>query len=550
MIKQGREDLILKEELVEASAWGFSARNEGITFLLEQYGEKTPLSEQTLVFLLLNFSNRNRTVARFLEGLPDAILRSPTMLKAAAAGTNRQIVGRILESYPFEITDEIVESAIGHSSDAEGIFCMLLSRSGGHITERMIQLACKRGVEILPFFLDETIDRIPISTDTLFAALYGSSVETLLRYPIDVNQITDEFLVMAASCWEPERLFSLILERFGDQIKITETIVAATIQTSRNDLFIAKLLSRLDSATPLTEAVLVAAAKSELPTPEVIELFNRLLSMIGDDKVITEATLVAAAGNGWNGGAQIIQLLLSRRSDFEVTESMSKAAVFKSDSVLRDVPTGTDAMEVLLDLKGDTVPITEEVLLAATRNLWDRYSIFALLVRERFDSVRACLTQRLLLTIAASGDMKILSLLERRFEIPITNELRSICRLYIGARDGDSRAVRTLLRQGCPPDIRNARGETPLWMAADGQHDLIVRDLLVTKAVDVDAVPMTGDPPLIKAVESYNVPIVRLLLAAGANPNLAGKDGKTAYTLAKENSYLRMMAIMEEYGAK
>jgi hypothetical protein len=549
MIKHGREDLILTEELVETSAWDFSARHEAITFLLELYGEKTPLSEQALVFLLLNFSNRNRTVARFLESQPGAILSSPTMLKAAAAGTNRQIVGRILESYPFEITDEIVESAIGHSSDAKDIFCMLLARSGRHITERMIQLACKRGVEILPFLLDETRDRLQISTDTLFAALYGSSVETLLRYPIDVNHITEEFLVMAGSCWEPERWFSLILERFGDQIKITETIVAATIQTSRNHLFIAKLLSRLDSATPLTEAVLVAAAKSVLPESELIELFNRLLSMIGDDGVITEPTFVAAAGNGLEG-ARIIQLLLSRRSDFEITESVSEAAVFKDDSFFGDVLTGTDVMEVLLDLKGDAVPITEEVLLAATRNLWDRYSIFRLLVRERFDSVRACLSQRVLLTIAASGDMKILSLLERRFEIPITNELRSICRLYIGAHDGNSRAVRTLLRQGVPPDTRNARGETPLWMAADGQHDLIVKDLLATEAVDVDVVSKAGDPPLINAVKSYNVPIVRLLLAAGANPNLAGKAGKTAYALAKEKSYLRMMAIMEEYGAK
>ncbi|PKX91205.1 uncharacterized protein P174DRAFT_395152 [Aspergillus novofumigatus IBT 16806] len=452
MIKHGREDLVLTEELVETSAWYFNASDEAITFLLEQFGDKTPLSEQALVFLLLNVSNRKRTVARFLERRPYAILRSPTMLKAAAAGTNRQIVGRILESYPFEITDEIVEAAIGHSSDAKDIFCMLLARSGRHITERMIQIACIRGVEILPFFLDETRDRISISTDTLFAALYGS-------------------------CLEPERRLSLILERFGDQIKITETIVAATIQTSRNNLFIAKLLSRLDSATPLTETVLVAAAKSVLPVLELIELFNRLLRLIGDDEVITERTFVAAAGNGLEG-ASIIQLLLSRRSDFEITESVSEAAVFKYDSLLGDVPI-------------DTVPITEEVLLAATRNLRDRYSIFRLLVRERFDSVRACLTQRLLLTIAASGDMMILSLLERRFGTVITNELRSICRLYIGARDGNSRVVQSLLRQDVPPDTRSARGETPLWMA-----------------------------------------------------------GKSAYALAKEKSYLRMTAIMREYGAK
>ncbi|RHZ62034.1 uncharacterized protein CDV56_109045 [Aspergillus thermomutatus] len=97
---------------------------------------------------------------------------------------------------------------------------------------------------------------------------------------------------------------------------------------------------------------------------------------------------------------------------------------------------------------------------------------------------------------------------------------------------------------------KKPRGETPLGMVAAGEHDLIIKDLLATNAVDVDAVSMTGQSPLIKAVESYNVPIVRLLLAAGANPNLASKDGKTAYTYAKERSYLRMMAIMRGHGAK
>ncbi|GFF47144.1 putative ankyrin repeat protein PA3287 [Aspergillus udagawae] len=74
----------------------------------------------------------------------------------------------------------------------------------------------------------------------------------------------------------------------------------------------------------------------------------------GNDKislrVITEASFVAAASNGLNG-AWIMQLLLSRRSEFEITELVSKAAVFS------DMPSGTYVVETLLDLKGDTVPI-------------------------------------------------------------------------------------------------------------------------------------------------------------------------------------------------
>lgn len=209
MIKHGREDLVFNEELVETAAWNCRWRREAITFLLEQYGEKTPVSEQALIFLLLNSSDRNSTVARFLEGRPDAILRSPMMLKAAAAGGDREIVARILQTYPFEITDEILEAAAGNFPDDKEIICMLLAKNGSHITERMIQISSRRSTEIFSFLLDETRDRIPISTKTLFAALNCplDAVGTLLRYPIDVNQITEELLVMVGRCSDSERLF-------------------------------------------------------------------------------------------------------------------------------------------------------------------------------------------------------------------------------------------------------------------------------------------------------------------------------------------------------
>lgn len=110
----------------------------------------------------------------------------------------------------------------------------------------MIQVSCEGKVKILSFLLEETRDRIPISTETLFAALNGplDAAETLLGYPINVNQITEELLVRVGR----RRLFTLFFERFGDQIEITEKVVAATIETFFNSPFIAKLLGRLDSA--------------------------------------------------------------------------------------------------------------------------------------------------------------------------------------------------------------------------------------------------------------------------------------------------------------
>jgi ankyrin repeat protein len=107
------------------------------------------------------------------------------------------------------------------------------------------------------------------------------------------------------------------------------------------------------------------------------------------------------------------------------------------------------------------------------------------------------------------------------------------------------RMSRFLLEHGARLDITNARGETPLMVAASGGHTAYVgcvRLLLevlrerggAVTASGMNARDGKGRTALIKAAASGEPEIVRLLLAAGAQANLKDNEGKTALDASHE----------------
>jgi ankyrin repeat protein len=106
------------------------------------------------------------------------------------------------------------------------------------------------------------------------------------------------------------------------------------------------------------------------------------------------------------------------------------------------------------------------------------------------------------------------------------------------------------------PDLskRNRFGGTALIPACHYGHVDTVR-LLLTTSIDVDHVNDLGWTCLLEAVilgdgGPRHQEIVRLVLAAGANPKLPDKHGTTALTHARAKGYSRMAAILEGQGAR
>lgn len=92
--------------------------------------------------------------------------------------------------------------------------------------------------------------------------------------------------------------------------------------------------------------------------------------------------------------------------------------------------------------------------------------------------------------------------------------------LHIVTRERDLNWLAFLLSRNAKPDMRDAKGNTPLMIAA--QIGFVEgAQLLLQWRASVDMPNSGGETPLIRAVQNRDAPMVRVLLLAGANPNKA-----------------------------
>ncbi len=107
----------------------------------------------------------------------------------------------------------------------------------------------------------------------------------------------------------------------------------------------------------------------------------------------------------------------------------------------------------------------------------------------------------------------------------------------ISRRDFDW--ITFLLEKGADPDIAARSGDTPLIIAARLGYFAGARELLARKA-KVDAPNRKGETALIIAVQQRDLPLVRLLLSVGANPDKTDNAaGYSARDYAKRDARSR-----------
>ena len=108
--------------------------------------------------------------------------------------------------------------------------------------------------------------------------------------------------------------------------------------------------------------------------------------------------------------------------------------------------------------------------------------------------------------------------------------------LHIVTRRRDTDFLLYLLRSGANPNLADRNGDTALHIAAqigyaDGVHWLNVIN------ANVNATNSRGETPLVLAVQQHNEAIVRQLIEAGANPDIADSVvGMSARDYAERDS--------------
>ena len=108
--------------------------------------------------------------------------------------------------------------------------------------------------------------------------------------------------------------------------------------------------------------------------------------------------------------------------------------------------------------------------------------------------------------------------------------------LHIVTKRGDTPYVNYLLGKGADANARDAKGNTPMLLAVNiGQGDLVA--ILARARGNPNVGNSAGETPLIRAVQRRDLPMVRELLAVGADPDQADVvAGKSARDYATEDS--------------
>jgi ankyrin repeat protein len=114
------------------------------------------------------------------------------------------------------------------------------------------------------------------------------------------------------------------------------------------------------------------------------------------------------------------------------------------------------------------------------------------------------------------------------------------------AREGRTGPLLEMIQAGVSVDLTNARGDTPLILAAYREHPETV-DALLQAGANTALLNNMGQTALIAAVFRGNEPIVRALLDAGADPALGAH---TAIEVAQQFGRTDMQRLLEEHDAR
>jgi ankyrin repeat protein len=123
--------------------------------------------------------------------------------------------------------------------------------------------------------------------------------------------------------------------------------------------------------------------------------------------------------------------------------------------------------------------------------------------------------------------------------------------LHVAAQSGNVEIIKLLLDAGANVNAKDKRGKTPLLMTdVDEEKDLLeILKLFIAKGVDVNIQykDENNQTLLMLACDDDNLEAVKILLEAGANPNLKDSEGETA--MMKTDSE-EIKNLLRQYGAK
>jgi hypothetical protein len=117
--------------------------------------------------------------------------------------------------------------------------------------------------------------------------------------------------------------------------------------------------------------------------------------------------------------------------------------------------------------------------------------------------------------------------------------------LMLAAASNQLECVRLLLANKADVEMRRHDGTTALLAAAEAEHSEMIELLLSQGGANIDIQDGMGWTPLMLAVRTRNIQLVRLVLEKGANVGKRSAHGETALTVAKNMGFSEACSLLE-----
>lgn len=108
--------------------------------------------------------------------------------------------------------------------------------------------------------------------------------------------------------------------------------------------------------------------------------------------------------------------------------------------------------------------------------------------------------------------------------------------------------VEAILLQPLHPDVVDSNGRSPLWVSAEQNHVEVMR-LLLEASANTNLANHEGETALMKASHAGHLEAARLLVEAGAETNLRNSCGTAALTMASKADHVEVARLLLEASA-
>ncbi|KAK6837171.1 hypothetical protein RU639_001381 [Aspergillus parasiticus] len=365
-------------------------------------------------------------------------------------------------------------------------------------------------------------------------AHYASSktMDWMLRTRPDIR-VVEETLIAAASNPFGADMIRLLLDRGDPGTQISEKILLAAAANHKFPEILRFVLDKLDPAAPMTQTIILTVAEEivgdlsfkydredektfkvvieELsPNTVLTEKVREGLVMKGSAMVrlvldrqqagfvVSEKTMEIAAASWENDAVELLQLLITNGGgEAPISEGIVCAA---AGNKFR----GSSVMEYLFQIQGDSLPITENVLVAATKSPQALEKIL-----NRFPEAR--ITDKVFVAACRNKDAMVMLLSRPHNDLPIEAIMTEIRQDCIRIWSTETVEVFGLLVDRHLVDVDAWVVET---VAASPRH----LEVLLSKKPDV----LITQQALVQAAE--NLDSLRLLLKAEKNHGLVTEE--------------------------